>query len=89
MKEAKEYLKENFLLDDIIFNKDNVGVWLSDFIEMVQKDTYNQAIDDAVDNAYATIEYDPNSYCGNTGSEYPPDEIAVVNKNSILKLKKQ
>lgn len=25
---------------------------------------------------------DPNSYCGNTGSEYPPDQI--VSKNSIL-----
>jgi len=25
---------------------------------------------------------DPNSYCGNTGSEYPPD--VVVDKDSIL-----
>ena len=25
---------------------------------------------------------DPNSYCGNTGSEYPPDQI--IDRNSIL-----
>ena len=30
----------------------------------------------------AVIIADPNSYCGNTGSEYPPDEI--VSKPSIL-----
>ena len=30
----------------------------------------------------AKIIEDPNSYCGNTGSEYPPDEI--VSKQSIL-----
>ena len=30
---------------------------------------------------------DPNSYCGNTGSEYPPD--IIVNKQSILNTIKQ
>lgn len=30
----------------------------------------------------ARIINDPNSYCGNTGSEYPPDQI--VSKYSIL-----
>jgi hypothetical protein len=30
----------------------------------------------------AKIIEDPNSYCGNTGSEYPPDKI--VSKQSIL-----
>ena len=31
----------------------------------------------------AKIINDPNSYCGNTGSEYPPDQI--IDKDSIKK----
>jgi hypothetical protein len=40
----------------------------------------NQALQEAYKKA--RIVDDPNSYCGNTGSEYPPDQI--VSKESIL-----
>lgn len=79
MKNIHQWIKE--------YNEDDDKNFY-DLIKKVQDDAYNQAIEDASESARASIEYDPNSYCGNTGSEYPADEIAVVNKQSILKLKK-
>jgi len=49
-----------------------------------KKEAWNEAIRSAAENA-STID-DPNCYCGNTGSEYPPD--VIVDKESILKLLK-
>ena len=41
-------------------------------------------VNEALQEAYkkARIVDDPNSYCGNTGSEYPSDQI--ISKESIL-----
>jgi predicted P-loop ATPase/GTPase len=49
------------------------------------KDVCEKTLELAAENA--KIIDDPNSYCGNTGSEYPPDEI--VSKQSILDTIKQ
>ena len=84
MKDPKEYLMQTFYngifielhsgdIDDVV-----------DIMKQVQVDAYNEALEDAAKKA-TTCE-DPNSYCGNTGSEYPPD--LIVNKQSILRLKK-
>lgn len=48
------------------------------------KEYASQFIDLAAEKA--TTMDDPNSYTGNTGSEYPAD--VIVNKQSILKIKK-
>jgi hypothetical protein len=54
-------------------------------IELIQKDAYNSAIKDAIENVTASIEYE---YWGNTGSEHC-DESAVVNHESIFNLMKK
>ena len=54
-------------------------------IEEIQKDAYNQAIDDAALNIKAEIRTE---WSGNTGSEYC-DDYVFIDKESILKLKKQ
>ena len=53
-------------------------------IEIIQKDAYNQAVEDSLENVTASIDYD---YSGNR-DEYC-DETAVVNKQSIYKLLKK
>lgn len=70
------------------FNEMAVGLqtatkWIN-IIEKVQKEAYNQAIDDAAKNAITCEDFE--AYTGNTGSEYPAS--IIVDKESILKLKK-
>ena len=48
MKTPKDYLAEMQMDDDILFNRHEVSVWLSDFIKEVQINSYNQAIEDAI-----------------------------------------
>ena len=48
MKPPKDYLSEIQIDDDILFNRNKISVWLSDFIKEVQVDSYNQAIQDSV-----------------------------------------
>lgn len=60
-------------------------VWLleepaRELIHDIAKEACRQALELAAENA-TTID-DPDSYCGNTGSEYPPD--IIVNKQSII-----
>jgi len=74
MKTPKDYLAEMQIDDDILFNRNEVSVWLSDFIKEVQKESYNQAIQDASDNAKIV-----------GGGFY--GQFGKVDKNSILKLK--
>ncbi len=72
----------------------NPGQALGIANRMVEKDWYvkatmlefgKQLLELAAENV--EIIDDPNSYCGNTGSEYPPDQI--VSKQSILDTIKQ
>jgi uncharacterized protein YaaQ len=92
MKTIEQYLKDNnftaieslkggYCLDG---KEGNLYTRLLNAMEEMLIDAYNEALEDAAKKA--TICEDPNSYCGNTGSEYPPD--LIVNKQSILKLKK-
>lgn len=55
------------------------------FAEEVAKRACEQHVQAAMEAALkaAKIINDPNSYCGNTGSEYPPDQI--IDKDSIKK----
>lgn len=54
-------------------------------IKFAMHEACKQVLELASENA-RTMD-DPNSYCGNTGSEYPPD--IIVNKQSILNTIKQ
>jgi len=56
---------------------------LEEFIELIQKEAYNQALEDAVKNAEAKIDvwYDYDDKAYKRGD-------AIVDKQSILKLKK-
>lgn len=77
MKTVEEILKEkNITPETMHHNYDYLYRSVSDVIEQAQKDAYNQAIEDAVENAVA---YDtvPRAYAS-----------CMVNKQSILKLKK-
>ena len=47
MKTPKDYLAEMQMDDDILFNRHEVSVWLSDFIKEIQVDSYNQAIENS------------------------------------------
>lgn len=58
------------------FNFDNIPDLMIEFAKLHVK----AALEAAADKA--KVVDDPYSYCGNTGSEYPPDQ--VVDKNSIL-----
>ena len=53
-------------------------------LEGIQKDAYNQALEDASKSATTCEDWE--DYTGNTGSEYPAS--IIVDKESILKLKK-
>jgi len=75
MKEAKDFLP-------LISLDPRQAVVL---FEIIQKDAYNQAIDDAALNIKAEIRTE---WSGNTGSEYC-DYYVFIDKESILKLKKQ
>lgn len=55
------------------------------FIKRAMKEACRQTLELAAENA--TIIENPQSYCGNTGSEYPPDQI--VSEESILETIKQ
>jgi len=82
MKTPKDYLAEMQMGDDVLFNRHEVSVWLSDFIAEIQKESYNAAIQDAADNANADF---------NVVGEYTiigENEIeCYIIKDSILKLK--
>ena len=56
------------------------GLNVSDMMVQFAKLHVKAALEAAVNKA--TIMNDHNSYCGNTGSEYPPNQI--VDKDSIL-----
>ena len=47
MKTPKDYLSEMQIDNDILFNRHEISVWLSDFIREVQKESYNQAVEDS------------------------------------------
>ena len=47
MKTPKDYLAKMQIDDDILFNRHEVSVWLSDFIKEIQVDSYNQAIENS------------------------------------------
>lgn len=74
MKTAQEYAIE-FI--------ERKGIYLEDIIEQAQKEAYNQALEDAVKNAEAKIDvwYDYDDKAYKRGE-------AIVDKKSILKLKK-
>ena len=75
MKTPEEYLFSNGVLE-----RDFDGWWKYakinslEAIEQAQIDAYNQAIDDAAENAYNEYSFF--------------DSMVIVNKESILKLKK-
>ena len=48
MKTPKDYLAEMQMDDDILFNRHQVSICLSDFIKEIQVDSYNQAIEDVL-----------------------------------------
>ena len=81
LKKLIEHYKNNEFSSDsyklLVFEE-------SDLIDLCM-DLSKQVLKLAAENA--EIINDPNSYCGNTGSEYPPDEI--VSKQSILDTIKQ
>lgn len=82
MKEAEDYL-----FNDQVFGSGAEGHYRLDVVKMIeraQKDAYNQAIDDAANNADIGYEFEtkltPCCFeCGHTG----------VDKQTILKLKKK
>ena len=82
MKSPKEYLKEANIGDCVIFERNKISVWLVGFILEVQKDAYNQAIEDAADNAIADY-----NIIGDSDFAEDNDIECYVIKNSILKLK--
>jgi hypothetical protein len=91
MKKASEYLMKSKIGKLLYITKMSAQIsnektdydGVIELIEKIQKETYNQAIDDAIENVRTCD--DPYVYTGNTGSEYPPD--IVVDKESLLKLK--
>ena len=91
MRTPKDYLAEMQMDDDILFNRHEVSVWLSDFIKEVQVDSYNQAIEDSklkikYDFRETTVDTPTNnaSYCSR--SEMFMDFMSNY-EDSILKLK--
>jgi hypothetical protein len=82
-------MKEKINLEEILekhrqkFLKESVR--FVDYQLNAMKEACQQVLELAAENA--RIIDDPNSYCGNTGSEYPPDQI--VSKQSILDTIKQ
>jgi hypothetical protein len=84
MNSAEEIVKYLDLEFDCEVNREIYNSIIIKAIKYAQKNAYNQALEDAVENVKATIESD---WSGNTGSEYCND-YAVVDKQSILKLKK-
>jgi len=50
MKTSKDYLSEMQMDDSILFNRHENSIWISDFIEEVQKESYNNAIEDAINS---------------------------------------
>jgi N-acetylmuramoyl-L-alanine amidase CwlA len=69
---------------DTVQKDEHSKAYIISTIKLIQKNAYNQAIEDAANRA-RTIE-DESDYYGNTGSEYPAD--IIVDKDSILNLKK-
>lgn len=61
--------------------KEDISVkMLVECIRIVQEDAIRATVKECADKARTCN--DPYSYCGNTGSEYPPD--IIVDKQSIL-----
>ena len=74
------------------FDRLTMLAMMNGYAAVVSKESWNNAIKKACHTCAdsATTMIDPNSYCGNTGSEYEPD--IIVNRKSIIavadKLKK-
>lgn len=83
-----ENQRKKDLLEEILINK---GIADLGWIKENTPDTYNSIVQSLIEaynfgidraNLSARIIIDPNSYCGNTGSEYPPDEI--IDRKALL-----
>lgn len=81
--------KRKINLEEILYSKIPEEIKLEGFsfgdvdsssIINAMKEACRRVLELAAENA--RIIDDPNSYCGNTGSEYPPDQI--VSAKSIL-----
>jgi len=72
MKKAFEYLKD--FITEPNFEQ------IEGLIKKAQRDAIKETTKKCAENARTCI--DPYSYCGNTGSEYPPD--VIVDKQSIF-----
>ena len=92
MKEPGEYLKEYKIENHIVSNKYAlVSCWISDLISIIQKESYNQAIEDSklkikYDFRETTVDTPTNNASYYSRSEMFMDFMSNY-EDSILKLK--
>ena len=86
MRKAEEIILNHYgctSLEELrdYLGKEDISVkMLVECIRIAQEDAIRAAVKECANKAKTCN--DPHSYCGNTGSEYPPD--IIVNKQSIL-----
>ena len=86
MRKAKEIILNHYgctsleELHDYLGKEDISVKMITECIRIAQEDAIRATVKECANKAKTCN--DPNSYCGNTGSEYPPD--IIVDKQSIL-----
>ena len=86
MRKAEEIILDHYgctSLEELCnyLGKEDISVkMLVECIKIAQEDAIRTTVRKCANKAKTCN--DPNSYCGNTGSEYPPD--IIVDKQSIL-----
>lgn len=86
MRKAEEIILDHYgctSLEELrdYLGKENISVtMLVECIRIAQEDAIRATVKECADKVRTCN--DPYSYCGNTGSEYPPD--IIVDKQSIL-----
>ena len=89
MKSPKDYVEE-YQINDTLFDRHERPIYLQGFIARIQKDAYNQAIEDAANNVTLLedgIDTESQRYTIQSDSNYYSEVEIDVNKDSILKLK--
>ena len=86
MRKAEEIILDHYgctsleELHDYLGKEDISVKMIIECIRIAQEDAIRATVKECADKARTCN--DPYSYCGNTGSEYPPD--IIVDKQSIL-----